>query len=163
MPAERRSSRYIRQSGIFAILVVILIIVAGRFAPGALFIRVIPDSALAGITAIILTIAGLTFSVWARYHLGRNWSSMVMIKVGHQLIRTGPYRFVRNPMYTGILVAVVGVAIAIGELFAFIALLIGIASIWFKIKAEEEVLTERFGEEYLQYKREVKALIPFIV
>jgi protein-S-isoprenylcysteine O-methyltransferase Ste14 len=163
VPAEHRSSRYIGQSFVLAIIVVILIIILGRFESDPLVLRVIPDSSLAGLAGVAFAIAGLSFSTWARFHLGRNWSSMVMIKVGHQLIRTGPYRIVRNPMYTGILVAVVGAVIAIGELFAFIALVIGIASIWFKIKAEEEVLTEKFGEEYLQYKLEVKALIPFIV
>jgi len=163
IPAERRSSRYVAQSFILALIVVILVIILGRFESDALVVRVIPDSPLAGITGIVFTIAGLAFSAWARYHLGRYWSSMVMIKVGHQLIRTGPYRIVRNPIYTGIFVAFVGAAVAIGELLAFAALLIGIASIWVKIKAEEEVLTEKFGEEYLQYKRNVKALIPFIV
>jgi protein-S-isoprenylcysteine O-methyltransferase Ste14 len=67
-------------------------------------------------------------------------------------------------MYTGLLTAFVGTAIVIGEFLAFVALVISIASIWVKIKAEEEILSEKFGEEYLQYKREVKAdLIPWIV
>ena len=79
------------------------------------------------ITGIILTIAGLGFSAWARRHLGRYWSSMVMVKVGHQLIRTGPYRIVRNPIYTGIFVAFLGAAVAIGELLAFAALLLDYA------------------------------------
>jgi protein-S-isoprenylcysteine O-methyltransferase Ste14 len=162
-PAERRSSRYIQQSIIFAIIVVILVVVLAGYEPGALIVRVIPDSPPAGITAIVLTITGLGFSVWARWHLGRYWSSMVMVKVGHRLIRTGPYRIVRNPRYAGMLIAFVGAAIAIGELFAFIALVIGFASVWVKIKTEEEILTEKFGEEYLQYKRDVKALIPFVL
>jgi protein-S-isoprenylcysteine O-methyltransferase Ste14 len=89
---------------------------------------------------------------------------MVMIKVGHQLIRTGPYRIVRNPIYTGILIAFVGAAIAIGELLAFVALVIGFVSVWVKIKAEEEILLEKFGKEYLQYKRDVRAaIIPWVV
>ena len=86
-----------------------------------------------------------------------------MIKTGHQLIRTGPYRFVRNPMYTGILIAFLGAVIAIGELLALFALAIGIVSIWVKIKAEEELLLEKFGEEYVHYKQEVKAIIPFVL
>jgi protein-S-isoprenylcysteine O-methyltransferase Ste14 len=163
VPAERRSSRYIGQSCILVIIVVILIIILSRFGAGALVFRLIPDSPLAGVAGVLFAITGLSFSLWARFHLGRYWSSMVMIKVGHQLIRTGPYRIVRNPIYSGILLAFAGAAVAIGELPAFIALLIGIASIWVKVKAEEEILLEKFGEEYRQYKREVKALIPFIV
>ena len=86
-----------------------------------------------------------------------------MVKTGHHLIRTGPYRIIRNPMYTGMLAAFVGAAIAIGELLAFVVVgIIGIG-LWLKIKAEEEILHEKFGEEYIQFKREVKALIPYIL
>jgi protein-S-isoprenylcysteine O-methyltransferase Ste14 len=118
---------------------------------------------LSGLAGIILTTAGLGFATWARIHLGKFWSSMVMVKAGHHLIRTGPYRIVRNPMYTGMLAALVGAAIAIGLLMAFIALGIIVIGIWLKIKAEEEILEEKFGDEYLQFKREVKALIPSIL
>lgn len=163
IPVERRSTQYLRWSFIVALLVIILVFVLGTFESDALALRVIPGSFLAGITGVVLTLFGLGFSGWARHHLGRYWSSMVEVKVGHRLIRTGPYRIVRNPMYTGILIAFTGAAIAIGEIFAFVALAIGIASILMKIKAEEQILTEKFGEEYLQYKREVKALIPFVI
>jgi protein-S-isoprenylcysteine O-methyltransferase len=163
-PVERMSSRYLQSSIILAVIVLILFIILARYGSGTLLLRVIPDSLLAGITGIVLTIAGLGFSAWARIHLGRYWSSMVMVRIGHRIIKTGPYRIVRNPMYTGLLIAFVGAAIAIGELVAFVALGIGIASIWVKIKAEEEILLEKFGEEYLQYKRDVRAaIIPWIV
>ena len=163
-PVERWSSRYCRWSFVVALLAAVIVIVLATYEPDALVIRVVPDSPLAGMTGIVLTIAGLGFSAWARSHLGRYWSSMVMVKVGHRLIRTGPYRIVRNPMYTGILVAFVGAAIAIGELLAFVALVIGCASIWVKIKAEEEILAEKFSGEYLQYKQDVRAaIIPYIV
>jgi protein-S-isoprenylcysteine O-methyltransferase Ste14 len=163
-PVEQRSFRYVQRSIIFAIIVIILIIILARYESNTLILRIIPDSPLAGITGIVLTLAGLGFSAWARLQLGKYWSSMVMIKVGHRIIKTGPYRIVRNPMYTGLFIAYVGAAIAIGELLAFAALGIGIAAVWIKIKAEEEILLEKFGEEYLQYKREVRAaIIPWIV
>ena len=163
-PVERRSFRYVQRSIIIAIIVIILAIILTRYESYTLILRIIPDSPLTGITGIVLTIAGLGFSAWARLHLGKYWSSMVMVKVGHRIIKTGPYRIVRNPMYTGLIIAFVGAAIAIGELLAFVALGIGIASIWIKIKAEEEILYEKFGEEYLQYKRDVRAaIIPWII
>jgi len=163
-PVERMSSRYLQSSIILAVIVIILFIILARYGSGTLLLRVIPDSPLAGITGIVLTITGLGFSAWARIHLGRYWSSMVMVRIGHRIIKTGPYRIVRNPMYTGLFIAFVGAAIAIGELVAFVAIGIGIASIWVKIKAEEEILLEKFGEEYLEYKRDVKAaIIPWIV
>jgi protein-S-isoprenylcysteine O-methyltransferase Ste14 len=163
-PVERRSFRYVKRSVIIAIIVIILIIILTRYESDTLILRIIPDSPLAGMTGIVLTVAGLGFSAWARLHLGKYWSGMVMVKVGHRIIKTGPYRIVRNPMYTGLLIAYGGAAIAIGELLAFVALGIGIAAVWVKIKAEEEILLEKFGEEYLQYKREVRAaIIPWIV
>jgi len=163
-PVERRSFAYIQRSIVVIVIAVILVIVLASFGSEALVFRVVPDTPFAGIAGIILTITGLGFSAWARHHLGKYWSSMVQVKVGHQIIRTGPYGIVRNPMYTGILIAFVGAAIAIGELFAFVALAIGILSIWIKIKSEEEILTEKFDGEYLQYKRDVKAaLIPYVV
>ena len=163
-PVERISFRYVQRSIILIIIVIILVIILTRYESDTLIFRIIPDFPLAGITGIVLTLAGLGFSAWARIQLGRYWSSMVMVKVGHRIIKTGPYRIVRNPMYTGILVAFLGAAIAIGELVVFVVLGIGIASIWEKIKAEEEILLEKFCEEYLQYKRDVRAaIIPWLV
>jgi protein-S-isoprenylcysteine O-methyltransferase Ste14 len=162
-PVEKRSYHYIQRSFLLALILMIVVIILGSFESETLLIPVVQPSSLSGITGIIFTIAGLGFSLWARRHLGRYWSSMVQVKIGHQLIRTGPYRIVRNPMYTGILIAFAGAAIAIGELLAFVALAIGFVSIMVKIQAEEEILTEKFGEEYLRYKREVKALIPFVL
>jgi protein-S-isoprenylcysteine O-methyltransferase Ste14 len=163
-PVERKSFRYVQRSIILVIIVIILIVILTTYESDTLIFRIIPDSPLAGITGIVLTIAGLGFSAWARIHLGRYWSSMVMVRVGHRIIKTGPYRVVRNPMYTGLLIAYVGAAIVLGELLAFVALGIGIAAVWVKIKAEEEILLEKFGEEYLQYKRDVRAaIIPWVV
>jgi protein-S-isoprenylcysteine O-methyltransferase Ste14 len=163
-PIERRSFKYVQRSIIIAIILIFFIIILTWYESDSLILRVIPDSPLTGITGIVLTIAGLVFSVWARFHLGKFWSGMVMVKVGHRIIKSGPYRMVRNPMYTGLLIAYVGATIAIGEVLAFVALGIGIAAVWVKIKAEEEILLEKFGEEYLQYKRDVKAaIIPWVV
>ena len=162
-PAERRSSKYFRQSVVILILVLIAVTILNGYDPDLFLIRVVPDTTVTGITGVLLTAIGLGFSGWARVHLGRFWSGEVMIKVGHQLVRTGPYRFVRNPMYTGILVAFMGAAVAIGELYAFVAVGIGVMGIWMKIKAEEEILLEKFGGEYLQYQQEVRRLIPFIL
>lgn len=162
-PVERRSSKYLVRLFVFLVFAIIIIIILSRYEHDALILRVVPDTLWSGMTGVILTAIGLWFSIWARIHLGRFWSSMVMIKEGHQLVVTGPYRFVRNPMYTGILVASVGAAIAIGELLAFIAVGIGVIGVFMKIRAEEEILLEKFGEKYLQYRSKVKVIIPFIL
>ncbi len=126
----------------------------GQFTDGG------PVTVAAGIS---ITLLGLGFAVWARVHLGKNWSGSVTIKVDHRLVRTGPYRYVRNPIYTGLLAGFAGTALVIGRVWAIYGLLILLAGFLIKIQEEEKVLLENFGEEYLRYKKEVKALIPFIV
>ena len=81
----------------------------------------------------------------------------------HKLIQTGPYKIVRNPIYTGILIAFVGTAIVIGKFWAVIAIIILLIVFFMKIRMEEKFLLEEFGEAYLKYKKEVKSLIPFIM
>jgi protein-S-isoprenylcysteine O-methyltransferase Ste14 len=105
-----------------------------------------------------VTTAGLGFSVWARVHLGKYWSGNVTLKEGHRLIRSGPYALVRHPIYTGLILGFLGSAIAIDQLRGVIAVAIVIFSFIRKLHIEEKWLTEEFGEEYLQYKREVRAL-----
>jgi protein-S-isoprenylcysteine O-methyltransferase Ste14 len=83
----------------------------------------------------------------------------VTLKEGHRLIRTGPYAHVRHPIYTGILLAMVGSAIAMDEPRAILAVAVMFVSFLRKLSKEEEWLTEEFGEEYLKYKREVRMLL----
>jgi protein-S-isoprenylcysteine O-methyltransferase Ste14 len=125
--------------------------------------RVIPDGIAPGLLGIIITVIGLGFAVWARIHLGKNWSGRPGIKVDHALIRTGPYQFVRNPIYTGILFGYAGTATVIGELWAFFMILFILAVFLMKIRVEERFLLEEFGEAYIQYRKEVKALIPYLL
>src|SRR5277367_994188 len=75
----------------------------------------VPNTDLAGVAGLLLVTVGIAFSIWARLHLGGNWSGSVTIKQGHTLIRRGPYTIVRHPIYTGFLFAIVGVAIIVGE------------------------------------------------
>jgi len=106
-----------------------------------------------------VTAAGLGFSVWARVHLGVYWSGNVTLKEGHRLIRSGPYRLVRHPIYTGILFGMLGSAIAKDQVLGLLAVAVTVVSFVRKLRIEEKWLTEEFGEEYLQYRREVRALL----
>ncbi|HUA65691.1 MAG TPA: isoprenylcysteine carboxylmethyltransferase family protein [Alphaproteobacteria bacterium] len=112
------------------------------------------------IGAIVMP-GGLGFAVWARIHLGRFWSGSITLKEGHRLIRSGPYQFVRNPIYTGILTGVAGTAIALGQVCGLVALAILVAVYSWKIRREERILAPEFGEEYAGYCRTVPALVPF--
>ena len=120
-----------------------------------------PRSALSYLVGLAVLIVGLAFSVWARVHLGRNWSGNVTVKEGHELIRTGPYRYVRHPIYTGILTGAMGTAICSGTLRAALGLAIVAVAFIVKLRAEERFMRETFPGQYPQYCEEVPALIPF--
>jgi protein-S-isoprenylcysteine O-methyltransferase Ste14 len=124
--------------------------------------RFLPASPAITWAGTILVAAGLAFMVWARRTLGRNWSGRVTLKENHELIRRGPYRLVRHPIYTGLILALLGTALAFGQWRDVIALAFITAAILHKIKVEERFLAESFPGDYARYRAEVPALIPFI-
>jgi protein-S-isoprenylcysteine O-methyltransferase Ste14 len=111
----------------------------------------------------MILIAGLGLAVWARRHLGAYWSGYLVIREGHALIRNGPYTIVRHPIYAGIRLGVLGTAVAIGEWRALLAVALVLAAHVRKIVLEEDWLLQQFGEEYARYRREVRAIIPFVL
>jgi len=125
--------------------------------------RFIPWSPIIFWSAAALTAVGLLFSVWARVHLGGNWSGTVTVKEEHALITTGPYALVRHPIYTGILTGFLGSALALGQWRGVLALVIGIAGLWRKWRLEERWMQETFGEVYSTYKKRVRAVIPYVL
>jgi protein-S-isoprenylcysteine O-methyltransferase Ste14 len=166
--ARTRAATKRRQSFPPLLLITFLLIIgwalfAGAAPPGLLQERVIPAGDLTFAAGLAITILGLGLAVWARVHLGKNWSSRPTIRVGHTLVRTGPYRFVRNPIYTGLLVGFAGTAIVIGAFWAFALILFLLAAFLMRIREEEKILFGEFGEEYEKYRREVKALIPYLL
>lgn len=107
-------------------------------------------------------IAGLLFAVWAREHLGRNWSQAVTIKQGHELITTGPYAVVRHPIYTGMLAGLLGTAIALSQVRGFMAFVIFFVMFWLKLRKEEQWMRSQFGETYATYAHQTAALVPYV-
>jgi protein-S-isoprenylcysteine O-methyltransferase Ste14 len=112
---------------------------------------------------LALTLAGAGFAIWARAYLGRNWSAIVTIKEDHRMVRSGPYALVRHPIYSGFLLALLGSALALGEVRGLVAVALAFLAWWFKSRLEEQFMEQRFGAEYAVYKRRVKALIPFVL
>ncbi len=110
-----------------------------------------------------LTLVGILFAIWARVLLAGNWSSDVTLKHGHELIVAGPYAFVRHPIYTGILLGLLGTALAVGEWRGLLAVLLATAAFWRKLQIEEAVMRRQFGDAYARYAEHVPALIPFVV
>src|SRR5580693_6837901 len=109
-----------------------------------------------------ITVAGLLFAVWARVHLGRNWSRSVTIKQDHELITTGPYAVVRHPIYTGILTGLLGTAIALSQVRGIIVLALFFLAFWLKLRMEEQWMRSQFGETYATYARRTAALVPYL-
>ena len=142
------------------IVLVIALLAFPGLGYGWLGSRIVPRTEATFLFGALLLVLGLGFAVWARRHLGQYWSGHVTLKPGHRLIRTGPYALVRHPIYTGILLALLGTAIAVDEVRGVVAILIATESFVRKLRIEERWLTEEFGTEYEGYRREVKALIP---
>lgn len=112
----------------------------------------------------VLTLMGLAFTVWARVYLGRNWSGMgATIKADHELVTGGPYGLVRHPIYSGLALAVLGTALAVGQWRAVLALALALSAIVHRIRVEERFMREKFGATYDAYTKRVRALIPKLI
>lgn len=109
-----------------------------------------------------VTVVGLLFAVWARQHLGSNWSHAVTVKQGHELITTGPYALVRHPIYTGILTGFLGTAIALSQVRGVIGFVLIFLVLWAKLRTEEEWMRSQFGETYATYAHQTAALVPYL-
>jgi protein-S-isoprenylcysteine O-methyltransferase Ste14 len=110
----------------------------------------------------IVCMAGLFIAVWARRTLATNWSSDVVLKQGHELVTRGPYRFVRHPIYTSILMMAAGTALFTSRVAGWIGLVILGVAFAIKIRYEEVLMTRNFPDQYPEYRRRVKALVPFL-
>ena len=160
-PTERREPLGSRLLHVLPLLVTVWLLWAEKMPAPFLNESLYPWAPWEFWVAALITALGLLFTVWARVHLGRNWSGTVTIKREHELIASGPYTIVRHPIYTGLLVAFIGSALARGEWRGVFAVFIAWAALWRKLRLEERWMVERFGEQYTAYSRRVPALMPF--
>jgi protein-S-isoprenylcysteine O-methyltransferase Ste14 len=115
------------------------------------------------VLGITLIWAGILLRFWAVQKLGKFFRSKVEIQEAHVLIKNGPYRYLRNPSYTAILIALLGFGIAIGNWLSLVVLLAaGCISFVRRIAIEDRALAERFGEAYEEYRKTTWALVPLI-
>lgn len=140
------------------------LIISGRLSIGSWgdmhFVLHTESTALAGFS---LTFAGCLFAVWARITLGTNWSGRPSVKAGHELIVKGPYALARHPIYTGLLLALLGTSLAAGQwrcVPAFFLILIALIT---KVRYEERLMMQTFPDDYPEYRRRVKALVPGVL
>lgn len=118
---------------------------------------------LTQIIGAAVCVAGLLVTIWARKILAGNWSSDVTLKQGHELVKAGPYRFVRHPIYTGLLLMCLGAAIDIGLLRAWLGVALVFVGFWIKLNQEETLMLRHFPDDYPTYRKQVKALVPFVI
>jgi protein-S-isoprenylcysteine O-methyltransferase Ste14 len=121
-----------------------------------------PNTNLEGYIGLIFSFSGLVTCCISRFMLGNNWSVSVQRKEDHELVRKGPYKFIRHPIYSGLLMMFLGNAIIVGRWRGLIGVSILFISFWFKLKKEEKWLSESFGKEYIDYMSQTAALIPWI-
>jgi protein-S-isoprenylcysteine O-methyltransferase Ste14 len=160
--SARREPTASRLLHVVPLAIAMLLLWAPALPIPALRLRFLPQASWLAWAGVALVAAGLLFTVWARVHLGRNWSGIVTIKQGHELVTRGPYAFVRHPIYSGLLLAFAGWAIATGEWRGVLAVVIVGAAFWRKLRVEERWLHEQFGDTYDVYRHRVAALVPFV-
>lgn len=134
-----------------------------RFAGCPLREQFVPHSIVCQSLGLFLCIVGVAIACWARHLLGGNWSATVQLKDDHQLITRGPYRLVRHPIYSGILLLFLGNAVLVGDWRGLLAVAIVFVSFWRKLRLEERWLSRLFGDAYGQYVARTKALIPALL
>jgi protein-S-isoprenylcysteine O-methyltransferase Ste14 len=144
-------------------MVLAAMLLSGRIGGPFLNWVILPQTFAMGAIGEFIMVSGLVTCIWARVVLGTNWSGRVTLKEEHELIRRGPYKVVRHPIYTGLLCMALGTAILVGRLGAFLALLIYFLSLWAKLLREEELMAKHFPDTYPPYKARTKALVPFLL
>ena len=129
---------------------------------GPLRTPIFPARAALGWAAVALALLGLGWTWWARIHLGRLWSSAVTLKTDHTLVRSGPYRITRHPIYTGLLAAFVATALVRDVVGAALGLALVAVGLGLKVRQEEQLLGDHFGAAYHDYQTQVSAILPGI-
>jgi protein-S-isoprenylcysteine O-methyltransferase Ste14 len=154
---ESRPSRFIHVLLLNVAQLILFLPVYGlraRFIPNQLFLILI---------GFIIQLGFLIFALWARRSLGQNWSGAIATTVNQQLLQSGPYKFIRHPIYTGLLGMYLGTSFISGELHALVGFAIAALAYWRKIRLEEQHLHALFGSEYEEYCSTTWALIPGII
>ena len=157
---EPAASRIVR---VFIFLIAIILLSTTRIPLPWLYLQFWPAGLWPFWLGAVVTIAGLLLAIWAREHLGSNWSRSVTIKQDHELITTGPYAVVRHPIYTGILTGFLGMAIAISQLRGLIVFVLIFLAFWIKLRMEEQWMRSQFGEAYESYAHQTAALVPYLL
>jgi protein-S-isoprenylcysteine O-methyltransferase Ste14 len=153
-------TRWGRIVGVRVVLVLLaLLLVRTRAFKGGQTIT--DDPWLQGV-GLVVFVSGLGLAIWARRSLGRNWGMPMTEKVDPELVTTGPYRSIRHPIYSGIILAMVGTAIAVSWYWLLAVVLLGGYFVYSAV-IEERYMAGVFPDTYPAYKRSTKMLVPFVL
>ncbi len=161
-PVERQESRRERLSHIIPMALAILLFDIHLPRSSLLSGTFLPHRLLTYWLGFGGTVLGLLFTVYARRYLGGNWSGTVTLKRDHTLTREGPYRWIRHPIYTGLIIAFLGSAVAVSTWQTLLACAIVLVTLIVKLRREERWMEERFGAAYVDYRSHTWALVPWI-
>lgn len=160
--ARSKAAARTQPTGFLVIRILVAVVVASAIRSKAFELHgaIVHDPLAQGVgTALFL--AGLLLAIWARLHLGRNWGTPMSEKVDAELVTSGPYRYIRNPIYSGLILAMVGSSIAISPYGLVLAAAFA-AYFVYSCLVEERIMDRLFPEIYPEYRRSTKRLIPFV-
>ena len=161
-PSKRKVARTFTVLNTGLLYLSFLLVWLGRSVPGWLGLLIVPQNIVIDVMGTAFAIMGVAFAIWSRQSLRDNWSGEVAITEGQRLIHSGPYAIVRHPIYTGMLLALLGTTLVSSTVRSLLGFVLAIISLWQKAYIEEQFLIVEFGVQYANYQREVKFLIPFV-
>lgn len=144
------------RAGIF--LLVLLLLRTNAFSGNVATV----ESPVLEAVGLVLFLLGLATAAWARFYIGRNWGTPMSEKADPELVTTGPYRYVRHPIYSGLILAMIGTTLAVGTYWLIATVLLGVYFVY-SATVEEQTMARLFPTTYPAYKRTTKMLIPFVV
>ena len=160
LTAKRAAQSRMRQFVGLRVALFVIVILVGRSGAFKGHHAIVSNPILQGI-GMGLFLTGLGLALWARVYLGRNWGTPMSEKVDAELVTTGPYRYIRNPIYSGLILAAIGTAIAVSWYWLVAVVFMG-AYFIYSATVEEHIMERLFPNDYPAYKRSTKMLIPFM-
>jgi protein-S-isoprenylcysteine O-methyltransferase Ste14 len=157
---KRRESWFQRLAYVLPLVAAFFLLFRYKYGHTWLGTRFVPDTPMVRWLGVAIMASGVAIAFWARFHLGANWSGVVTLKEGHELIRTGPYRTIRHPIYTGILLAFLGNVLEVGQVRGLIGLLIIWLSFYVKARREESFLAQEFGPHFNEHTQHTGMFLP---
>lgn len=129
------------------IILAVILVSNGRIENTWLARPLLPNPPWLILTGAALTFSGMALAFWARFHLARNWGPPATMRVGHELVTSGPYAYIRHPIYVGMSVALAGTAMAIGNVLAVVVAVLVIVRFLWAARRENALLVRQFGEQ----------------